>query len=201
MTYVLNKKEIDLWCVKNSYAPMYFFKASDDYIAARCCILNGLFPGFMLASQSIEKLLKAVIYLETNKKNRGHNCFLLKEELKKMKNYETNYGIDKYDSILKKLSDHYQSRYDENPMCYGTNGACSDELDEIDKLWFELVEKMKMPEEVKYRMAFFSFLFESNPYWRSDIWIKEQNKTFELLSSALSKKYKEVFEHLYGKDN
>lgn len=190
----MDDKAVRDWGVKNSYANMQFFSASDDYVSARCCILNGLFSGFSMASQAIEKLLKAIIFLESGEKMKtGHNPFLLKEKLKKIQDYK----LDKYDSILKKLNDHYLRRYYDNTPTYNTNGASSDELIEIDELWFDLVEKMKMPDEVKYRMKFFGELLQPNPYFYTEFWLKRNNKKFKKMKKSLTKRYKEVFKHLY----
>ena len=63
---------------------MFLYDADQDYVAARCCILNGLFPGFMLASQAVEKFLKALFVFECKEKVKNiHDPFGLKECLKK----------------------------------------------------------------------------------------------------------------------
>ncbi len=195
----MNRNETQKYCVKNQYAAMRFFNASDDYVAARCCILNGLFPGFTLASQAIEKMLKACIFLESKKElKRGHNPFELKEELKKLKDY----GLNKYDNLLKKLYDHYLARYHEDNVSRhedGTSGASSDELIEIDELYLEITNKLPMPDEVKYRTKFFADLFENNPYWNNQYWITIKNQALKKQINAMKKRYKEVFQHLYGK--
>src|SRR3989344_8199280 len=105
-TLTMTKKETMDYCSKNQYATMMFYAASDDYVASRCCILNGLAPGFILASQAIEKILKAIIFLETKrqtglKKDDKHNPFSLKNELTaKTKKYSE---LNKFDEQLKKL--------------------------------------------------------------------------------------------------
>jgi hypothetical protein len=39
--------------------------ATNDYVACRCCLLNGLFPGLRLGAEAVEKYLKAfVLYAE-----------------------------------------------------------------------------------------------------------------------------------------
>ena len=191
--------EVQKYCRKNKYATMRFFEASDDYIAARCCILNGLFSGFTLASQAVEKILKAFIYLESKKEaRRGHNLLELKNDLKKSKDC----GLDKYDNLLKKLYDHYLARYYEDDPGYhedGTSGASSEELIEIDKLWLELVEKLPMPDEAKYRMKFFADLFEGNPYRNSKYWVTRKNQVLKKQISTMEKRYGEVFQYLYEK--
>ncbi len=185
-SFKLSKKEVMLFCHNKQYATMMFGTASDDYIASRCCILNGLSSGFVLACQAIEKILKSFIYLETGeetklKGNDKHNPFKLKEELSKVKNYK----LDKFDTFLKKLFDHYQCRYYNNRT--PGKGSCSSELYEIDKLWVYLTEVLPIPDEVKYRLNFFAELFDENSkkYWLNYYWAEKNNK-------ALTKKIQEM---------
>lgn len=198
MSYSLDKKGVMEWGAQHTYANMRFFNANQDYVAARCCILNGLFAGFTLASQAIEKLLKAIIYLETGEEmKRWHDPYKLKEKLKEKKDY----NLDNFDTTLKKLYDHYLSRYHEdNPRIHsdGTSGASSEELKSIDELWFTLVEKLPMPDEVKYRMAFFADLFETHPYWLNGVWLTKNNFAFDKRQITLLENYTKVYQHLYG---
>lgn len=198
MAYLLDRKGVMEWGTQHQYANMRFFGATEDYTAARCCILNGLFVGFTLASQAIEKLLKAIIFLETGKGMKTqHNPYELKEKLKKIKDYD----LDSFDIMLKKLYDHYLARYYENdPKVHadGSSGASSEELVLIDELWFTLVEKLPMPDEVKYRMMLFANLFEPNPYWLNGVWLTKNNSAFNKRKTVLSEKYTEVCKHLYG---
>lgn len=195
-----NKESLD-YCAKNQYASMMFFNATDDYIAARCCILNGLFSGFILACQSIEKILKSLIYLETGKatnlkRQDKHNPFKLKEELQKAKDYK----LDKFDALLKRLFDYYQRRYYDNKTS-GRGACCGPELDEIDKLWIYLVERMPIPDEVKCRSKFFTDLFDEGlREWQCDYyWIIRSNKALVRKTEGMKTRYKQVINHLYPK--
>jgi len=186
----MSRQEVsEYWSDKN-YAGRMIFVATGDYIAARCCILNALFPGFVLASQAIEKLLKALIYLDGGGETKGHNPFDLKEKLKGLKNY----NLDKYDGTLKKLYDHYQSRYHDNKTT--GQGASREELPELDALWLDLIEKLPVPDEAKYRIAFFNFLIDPNPYWRNDYWLKSENKALAPKMDSIKAKYQEIDKHL-----
>lgn len=74
------KFEFDLASVndyknKKRYAFEMFESAAIDYVGSRCLILNEFSPGFGLFSQSIEKLLKAIIYLETGETIKGHDPY------------------------------------------------------------------------------------------------------------------------------
>jgi hypothetical protein len=189
-TPTFSREENQHWVSDNQYATMRFYEASDDYAAARCCILNALFPGFQLACQAIEKMLKALIFFETGEKMRSeHDVFKLKEKLKKSKDY----GIDQYDDILKKLAAHYQGRYFENHA----GGGGTDELKDIDELWVHLVKQMPMPQEILYRMKFFADLFEPRTTLLNGKWIKLNNKALAPELIEFEKKYREVQSHPY----
>lgn len=172
---------------------LMFMKASDDYLAARCLIMNALFSGFTLASQAVEKLLRALIYLETGKKIKNkeifHDPFQLKEVIR----------IDspKFDKTLKKLADHYSSRYHDGKIKYDTNGASTEELDDIDNIWVFLIKKLPLPNEVKFRSAFFGYLFEGNAKLLFGRWAILNNKALEKDLVYFEKKYKEVENYLY----
>jgi len=177
--------------MENQDGMMFLFNSDRDYVAARCCVLNGLVgSGFVLAGQAIEKSLKAFIFFESKKKLRvGHNAYELKEALKKIKDY----NLDKYDNLLKKLLDHYQARYSDNIPEYGTNGACSDELAEIDELWVELKEKLPIPDEVKYRTVFFTDILKPNPHWSNEFWLKQHNPVIFTKLNKWQKEFKKIW--------
>src|SRR3990167_3878931 len=110
----LSRSEVGIFCRDNLYATLMLQSAEDDYVAARCLILNFLLRGLGLASEAIEKALKAILFLETGSKRKGwHKPYELKEELKKHKKDWSR--LDKFDDLLKRLYSHYQYRYHDNP--------------------------------------------------------------------------------------
>jgi len=191
---MMTRCEHKKYCHENQDALMFLYNADTDYEAARCCILNGLFSGFMLASQAVEKFLKALIVFKCKKVKNIHDPFKLKECLKKVENYD----IDRYDDLLKKLSDHYKARYYNNKADYQTNGACSGELVDLDNLWISLKEKMPFPNEVKFRTKFFSDLFDESPYWKNKFWIREKNSSLSDKILLWEKIYKEIQDKPYS---
>jgi hypothetical protein len=64
----LSHKEVMEYGAQHVYAKMMFVGSAEDYISARCLISNTLVTGFVLHSQSVEKYLKALIFLETGRK-------------------------------------------------------------------------------------------------------------------------------------
>jgi hypothetical protein len=199
MPLTLTRSEVDEYARANKYAMMMFMDASSDYFACRCCILNALHSGFRLASEAVEKLLKALIYLTTGEKTklRGkdrHNPYLLKEELRAEHRDQV---LDGFDDLFRKLYDHYQSRYFDNPVT--GKGASSEELNQIDDLFIHLVETLPMPDEVKYRCKFFADLCEEDDrrYWRNYYWATERNRALKRKMEAIERRYQQVLAHLY----
>jgi len=192
--FTLTKKEMMDYSNKYGYAQMMFVASGDDYVASRCLIMNNLFSGFPLYSQSVEKMLKAFIFLETEKrtnlKNKDkHNPYLLKEELKDI----NDYGLDKYNKLLKKLYGHFQGRYFDNKDKSKSKGG--DELNGFDELWVKLLQKIPFPIEVRYRLKFFANLFDKNylkylPEYK--FWATENNNF--LTKSKIKEMEKDYFE-------
>jgi len=199
MTLALTQKEVAEYARKNKYAMLMFHDAGSDYFACRCCILNGLHTGFRLASEAVEKLLKAFIYLatgsKTNVKRDGlHNPYVLKQELTTA---HPDQKLDGFDDLLKTLHDHYQSRYFDNPTT--GKGASSKELDQIDELFLYLAETLPMPDEVKYRGGFFTSLCDENSrkHWRNYYWATAHNRALEPKMKSIEHTYQQVLKHLY----
>ncbi len=198
MAFKLTRKEIAEFARINQDGMLFFMWASMDYPAARCCILFGLSTGFRLASESIEKLLKAAICFESGVKPTGsnsllHNPFLLKEKLKNTRDY----GLDKYDDQLKKLNDHYQSRYHDNATSGA--GASSDELLQIDEIWLLILESLPIPEESLYKSYLFGQLFDEislKYYGANHLWLTKENAAFAPKLDGFKKRYDE-FEKYY----
>jgi hypothetical protein len=198
MRLTLTNREVGEYARSNQYAMMMFASASEDYFASRCCILNMLSSGFRLASEAVEKMLKAFIYLATGQKstlrgNDRHNPYLLKQELTATHPDKT---LDNFDTLLKKLHNHYQRRYFDNPT--SGEGASSEELRQIDELFVYLAETMSMPDEVKYRSRFFADLCDENArrYWRHHHWATERNQALQGKMPLIESNYRQVLQHL-----
>lgn len=199
----MSRAEVDAYARANQYATMMFMSAGDDYAASRCLILNALGVGFGLFSRSVEKLLKACIFLETGSKTtlkgaKRHQPFELKQELQS----RVDYGLDKYDALLQRLYGHFQRRYFDNAN--QSRSANSAELDQFDELWIHLMDRIPLPTEVMYRSRFVGMLFsESGPkYWPSyRLWILQKNKAIANRLERMERNYFAVEKHLYAKRN
>ena len=87
MTLTLTREEANKFSSDNHDAMLLIHQATDEYISARCLLLNGLFPGLILAAQSVEKYIKGFILLVDRTKNLrsfSHNFNKLFDELKKI---------------------------------------------------------------------------------------------------------------------
>jgi hypothetical protein len=197
----MSRAEMDAYARANQYSTMMFMSAGDDYAASRCLILNVLWVGFGLFSQSIEKLLKACIFLETDSKTalkgqKRHHPFELKQELQS----KVDYGLDKYDPVLQTLYGHFQRRYFDNAD--QSSRASSADLDQFDELWIHLLDQIPLPTEVMYRSKFFSMLFSESgsKYWPSyRHWILIKNKAITNRMERMKETYLAVEKHLYPK--
>ncbi len=197
----MTKEQVADYAHDNQYAMMMFMGASWDYVAGRCCVLNKLYPGYRLMSEAAEKLLKAFIFLKsgarsTLRRNDRHNPYRLKQELRTV---HPDPKLDSFDDLLQRLYDHFQSRYYDNPT--SGRGASSNELDQIDDLFIYLVETLPMPDEAKYRSTFFTGLCspDMRRHWRHYHWTTESNRALQGKMEPIERKYKQVFEHLYGR--
>src|ERR1041385_171817 len=201
VAFTFTKKDVMEYGSKHGYAQMMFVGAGDDYVAARClCFNNLVWSGFPLFSQSVEKFLKAIIFLETKQRTtlKGpdkHNPYALKRELSR----SADYDLDKYDAALKQLYGHFQHRYFDN--INQSNGMNPQELEGFDELWMHLFEKISFPIEVKYRLLFLSMLFDEKalrlmPSYRH--WAIYQNKAIARKLNEMEATYKAVKLHLYG---
>jgi len=194
----LTRKQVASYARENYDGAIGFLHYADyDYPAARCCILNNLNSGFILASQSIEKAFKALIYLESGEKIiTNHDPFYLKEKLKKIKDYD----LDKYDDILKKLSDHFKTRYHDEKTTYGTKFSSTEELKNIDSLWLELKDKLPIPDEIKYRTKFFCDICEPAEFNSNKFWLEKSNISLRIKIQSYKTRYNEIQKILYGGD-
>jgi len=177
---LLNNEQIREFARKKQTAMLYLYQATEEYASSRCLLLNGLIPGLIFSAQAVEKFLKVFIMLKDPKykpKSSRHNLFQL---FKRVKIYIGDGSWDKYDGLVKRLRGHYQSRYPDNTSISKIMSA--NEIHEIDELVMEIVMKLDMPDEVKYRAGVLVNIYESTKGSRfpTSKWITEQNKSINL---------------------
>lgn len=177
--------------------------AVDDYKGSRCCMINNILgPGFILAEQAAEKYLKCLLKLISPEVNlRKFNDHKLTDLIEKINEFG-DYGLDKYFPLAKRLSDLYELvRYPDNKLIKTINsyGMRGDEIDNIDEFIFHLMEKLPMPDEIKFNGLIYGSLFnfkgEDNTLWSN--WIMCNNKQFEIHKNELRTKFIQVFNYIH----
>lgn len=173
-------------------------QAVEDYAAARCCILNGRFSGFVLAQQAVEKLLKAYLICSRpgtsrwvgkgpglspkvlDEVNSGHD--LLAHARLVDCDYPAMSIEHQHGDLLERLSRRFQAKYPDEPRQIGsTSGA---ELDELDELLVGLFLRLPIHANLRWRMGLFSAALPLvHPNYYSDShglaqWIATRNRPF-----------------------
>ncbi len=126
----------------------------DEYLATRCLIINSLLcPAYLLAQQAIEKLLKCVILTYDKEYSlKRHNNHEIQPMIKVLEEY-TNRNLSEYDQLCENLFHGFQMlRYPDNYIKSDKNHIVikSEEIQEIDKIYFALYDIMNLPLEIKY---------------------------------------------------
>lgn len=138
---------------------------TEDYLGARCCLLNGLLnPGYILAEQAIEKELKSLILIlspkESFKKNKlypYHDCSAL---LKRLQNI-TKLNLVPYENLVFVLSNTYHSlRYPDNDhlTTSGIYSLSTKLIDDLDEMFIELFVQLPIPDDIKCLIGIQSIL-------------------------------------------
>jgi hypothetical protein len=184
---------------------LFLEKATDDYIAFRCCILNNLFSGFVFASQTIERILKSYMFLLKtiyNPRKSKHDLILLSKEIQSIQDC----NLDKYTILFNTLNKHYNDRYPDNKD--RPKSSSTEELDSIDDLVYNLLfEHIPLNDDTKYHNSFTSILFplflKKNYYEKKQLpkyessfrfWFLSYNKIFQKNYTLLAQKNLNRFE-------
>lgn len=165
-------------------------QGTEDYAAARCCLINGLFSGLPIAAQAVEKFLKANIYFldPTYSKKRKHDLIALAKDLKDL---EPSFPFEKYHILLLKLINYYEARYPENKNSATTSTAL---IYELDPLMIYIAETVPVPKEAKNFIEFYFWtnyskrkkhplnILKKEHIWGLEKWLTENNHALFLNS-------------------
>src|SRR3989338_7698952 len=91
-------------------ANKYVMSAVEDYLGARCLLLNNVFVGLTLAHEAVEKMMKAILILENIKFQKLHDLEKLTDLLLKNNSEKYKFLKDQKD-FVKRLDQHYGWRY------------------------------------------------------------------------------------------
>ena len=89
----------------------FVIAATDDYVACRCCLLNGLFPGLRLGAEALEKYLKAfVLYGDPSLDVRKHN-HRIGDLASVASSLVPRFNAVQFRQVIDRLETHYRRRY------------------------------------------------------------------------------------------
>ncbi|NUX55906.1 HEPN domain-containing protein [Paraburkholderia youngii] len=137
----------------------YFFKQSaEDYAAARCCLLNGLFPGFVMAEQAVEKLIKGfILFMDPGfkpKNKKGHDLASLITVL------QSHYGhvsLDPHKKTIALLQSSYDGRYPDS----GSDRLAhmTSQLHDVDELYIYLLDQSPITGDLRFQIGAWPYLY------------------------------------------
>lgn len=179
-----------------SEANKYVMPAVEDYLGARCLLLNNIFVGLTLAHEAVEKLMKALLILENIQPQKSHNLEKLSELLlnKNSSKYEI---LNNQKEFVKRLDQHYSWRYYDGDITKQSQIKSPEDLQPIDNLWIALHEMYAdfIPENFRYRTYLFAYLFDKNLFSRLN-WgeiLMENNNAIENKVDVWREEYEKIF--------
>ena len=170
----------------------FVITATEDYAACRCCLLNGLFSGFAVAAETVEKYLKAfLLFVDPSinvKKEYNHGIEKLANKAAELR---PEFKVRQFNNVIDRLKQHYINRYP-NDLKYEL-GATTAELLGIDEFVLYIYDSLPVPEAVKFR-TYGYFFFASCP-WVPAIcptkeWIERNNAALARVHDSLLQRYK-----------
>lgn len=180
------------YAYQNQKAMLMIHNAVTDYAAARCLLLNGLFPGLVLGAQAVEKYLKgSILFIDTNKntRNLSHKLIELKNELQEL----SQISLEQFVPFLERLEKHYLTRYPDNKD--KSTSMSTGELHELDELIIYLNENLAIPEEVKFRSGLYVEMLDTR--LTNGEWLVISNEAFEKIQDRLASKYRDIEMRMY----
>ena len=162
----------------NKKAMLLLHTAAQDYAAARCLLLNGLFSGLPLGAQAIEKFLKPSILFSDPDKcvNNTHNLPALLERAERLLPDLSSLA---FSVIADEFYGYYQMRYPDNPN--RPSHASTGKFHDLDRMIIGLNINLPCPRNPKVRSGLFAevtcSLNQLNDVSRVELWIKQDNLT------------------------
>ena len=208
----MNAMELIEFSRLNTRAIEFLAAATDDYIASRCCLLNGMFPGLRLGAEAVEKFLKGFVLFDNPSLDvenmYNHRIWAIAEDASKV---EPSFAPAKLNYVLKRLETHYQNRYpyDDNaaiirkrpkkPRPKPTRSMSTGEHAGLDDLVLYICECLPIPETPKLRL--YGPLFLLCCPWlpardHQAKWLQQENLAFERAKPMLLQRYKAMEKQL-----
>lgn len=166
-------------------AVKFMIAATDDYVACRCCLLNGLFPGLRLGAEAVEKYLKAFVLFANPSIDVKQYNHRIKTWASKASGLKPGFEPTQFSLIIDRLETHYRNRYPNVPNF--KRNASSGELIGIDEFVLHICDSLPIPEVPKFRnYGYFFFVFcPWNPAMPYRIWLERDNATLDRVRNSL----------------
>jgi hypothetical protein len=193
----MNPTELIEFNRANREASEFVVAATDDYVACRCCLLNGLFPGLRLGAESIEKYLKAfVLYGDPSRKVKKHR-HRIKDLALLASSLKPQFSAVQFGHVIDRLETHYRHRYPD--VRDFKRDASTSELVGIDEIVLNISECLPIPEVPKFRNYGYYFFVccswtpSMHPYKK---WLEQENVALQRVRASLLTRYHAVEEQL-----
>lgn len=197
----MNAQEIQHFAREHKKALMLLFAATQDYAAARCLLLNGLFSGLAIGSQALEKYLKAAILLADPAFPVRRLAHSISEAWQIAAPIFPEIGSSGFSEIADRFTLHYRERYPDNPN--QTQSKSTGELAGLDQFIVAINENLPCPLNVKFRSGLYAAITRSIEQdgflWSEELWIKKQNFALGPKLPDIEKTYYGVMEEIYSK--
>jgi HEPN domain-containing protein len=174
----------------NNKSTWFLQVATHDYVAARCCLLNGLLSGFVLAHEAIEKLLKACIYLADPNFRPGaseeHRLEVLADHVHRL-HPAVEFSEDEL-LYLKKLTTYFETKYPDAKVPRPSSVSTA-ELVQIDQLFVRLSFEIPLVPELKWRIGIFNLVGADQAQERTlTRWLRTDNAALspDMVASIVS---------------
>lgn len=139
-------------------AGQYILQAVWDYGAARCAVLHGMFSGFVLAEQAVEKLFKAYLYAASPDgqiRRFGHDMGRLADAVTHV--YPA-LSLKKHEWVYLRLQDYFDGKYPD-ARTKGMGPRRTTELQAVDELAISLFVQIPFEEPFNRSLGIFPILY------------------------------------------
>lgn len=179
-----------------SEANQYVMPSVDDYLGARCLLLNNIFVGLQVAHEAVEKLMKAVLILEDTELPKLHSLEELTELLLKKDSRKYKFLSD-HKKFIERLDKHYGWRYYDGDITKRSQIQSPEDLKPFDVLWIAMHEQYTnfLPSAFRFRTYFYVYLFDEGLKERTN-WseiLKEDNDAIQGKLYLWERGYKRIF--------
>jgi hypothetical protein len=192
---MMTREEVHAWFAAHRTVSGLIHAATDDYVGARCCVINWLIPiGFVLGALAAEKYLKAFLLCAGQRQLGKHAFESLLERVAAIQP-----ELSKFRPMMTMLTYAYAERYGTN-MTGRVAGYSSADLALLDDFVVTMLEHIAIPEEVMCSLLPFHWLFEdrfARAGWKVRDWLTVNNAPMATRLPAWRLRYDEIMDQLH----